>query len=66
MLELGGISAANPEKLKVYEDYSSSYATVGQITMNLPIVHQLPQTIAAMLPHNYMALDLGSGNGKDS
>lgn len=34
--------------------------------MDLPIVHRLPTTIALMLPQNYLALDLGSGYGKDS
>lgn len=34
--------------------------------MDLPIVHNLPEFINNLLPNHYSALDLGSGNGRDS
>jgi len=34
--------------------------------MDVPILHKLPLLVAEMLPNDYIALDLASGDGKDS
>lgn len=47
-----------------FEDYSESYAALGYILMDIPILHQLPQLLAQLLPNDYTAVSLGSGDGK--
>lgn len=47
-----------------FEDYSESYSSLGHILMDLPIIHQLPSYIASLLPDDYNAVSLGSGDGK--
>jgi hypothetical protein len=49
---------------KNFEEYSESYAELGHILMDLPIVHLLPQYIASLVPKDYTAVSLGSGDGK--
>ena len=47
-----------------FEDYSESFAALGHILMDIPILHQLPYFLAQLLPNDYTAVSLGSGDGK--
>ena len=47
-----------------FEDYSKNSSSIRHIIMDLPIVHNLFKRVASMLPQNYKALNLGSGDGK--
>jgi SAM-dependent methyltransferase len=49
-----------------FEDYSESYAALGHIMMDLPLIHKLPRFLADLLPHPYRAVSLGSGDGRET
>jgi UDP-glucose 4-epimerase len=36
------------------------------MTLDLPMVRALPYTIAEMVPNNYKAVNLGSGDGMET
>ena len=49
-----------------FEDYSNSYAELGHIVVDLPIMHNLSKRIAQLLPNNYRAVNLGCGDGSET
>jgi hypothetical protein len=53
-------------EIQTLENYSKSSSAIGPLLFDTSIVLTLPERIYNILPDNYRAVDLGSGDGKDS
>ena len=60
---LTGVGAINQDS---FEDYSNSYAELGYVVMDIPILNNIAKRIAQLLPNNYRAVNLGCGDGSET
>ena len=62
-MSIPGVGAIQQDTLI---DYSNSYAKVGHVMLDTLILDHISQKIAQLLPNNYRAVNLGSGDGSET